>query len=291
MRSVLFVPAHRYNYFAKAIATAPDIIVFDLEDSVPAGQSKIDARENIARLLKESGEEIQSQVYVRINDIDSNLMFDELEFFVGTAVDGFMVPKSYRAEDVETVAKMLTTFERRKGWDRPYKLMPLIETADSVVNVHEIARASDRVMGLALGSEDLLAALGAVASPHYYNVIDHARFSMLLACRAAGIIAIDTVYIAVHDFDGFKTVVTKTKEYGLDGVLCLNPQQVQIANDILTPSDEEYDAALAILKVGEDTSDGTPVKMADKKFIGPPIILQAKRVVEKYERYKGSKNG
>lgn len=290
MRSVLFVPAHKPVYFSKALEASPDIIVFDLEDSVPPGQSKLDARDNITRFLEEvDTKKIHSKIYVRINDLESNLMFDELEYFVGTAVDGFMVPKSYRGEDVETVSKVLTAFERKKESDRRYSLIPLIETAEAVVNVHEIARASSRIMGLALGSEDLLAALGAVASPHYYNVIDHARFSMLLACRAANIIAIDTVYIAVRDFDGFRQVVTKTKEYGLDGVLCLNPQQVAIADEILTPSEEEYKEAMAVLAAAADTSDTSAVKMSGSRFIGPPIILQARKVVDKYEQYKEAK--
>lgn len=288
MRSPLFVPTYKESFITHGLDSGADAIIFDLEDSVP-DQFKQQARENLENSLNK-GAFKDKLVFVRINSLESHLVFRDLEYVLHPDIDGFMLTKIYTADDMIYFDNLFTQLENENGIEHGhFAFLPLIETTSAVMNAYNIAKASRRTVGLAFGGEDYLNDLmGLHGEPP--RTFEYPRAAIALAARAAGMLPIDTPYLALKDKEGFMKEEIISFEMGFAGCLLIHPLQIELANKCFTPCDEEVERSRQIIeaiKVAKDKGSG--VAMLADKMIGPPMAKRAENVIKLMELIENKK--
>lgn len=158
-------------------------------------------------------------------------------------------------------------------------MMAAIESAEGVLNAREIAKASERLIGIALGAEDYVTNMKTRRYPDGQELF-FARSMILHAARAAGIAAIDTVYSDVNNTEGFQNEVALIKQLGFDGKSVINPRQIPLVNAIYAPSDKEIQHAKEVIwAIQEAESKGSGVISLKGKMVDKPIVERAQRVM------------
>ncbi|MCP4574114.1 MAG: CoA ester lyase [bacterium] len=281
MRSLLFVPGHIEKMVNKAPSTATDCIVFDLEDAVPP-RNKEEARACIRTAL-ESGRYAAKTTFVRINPIDSGLTLQDLDAVACKELDGFVYPMAFDGDDIKKFDAQLSLMESHLELPRGhFSIVALIETAAAVLNTQEIACASSRVVGLMFGCEDYLAGMDARHTDLDIS-LHHPRMMVALAARAAGVAAIDTPFVQVHDTEGLEAFAKRARNLGMGGMVVLSPKQVAVANEIYSPTAEEITFANDVAAAAvEAEKQGMGVVIVDGKFISPPTLKAAMRVLDRH---------
>ncbi len=289
LRSMLFVPTYKEKFINHGLEADADAIILDLEDSIP-DQFKQDARENIKRYL-EMGKFKNKLVFVRLNPIESNLVFKDLEYVLHEDIDGFVLTKIYTAEDMTYYDKLITQLEDEKGIEHfHFAFAPLIETTSAVMDVYNIAKATNRNVAITFGGEDYLNDLEGLHGepPLTFN---YPRAAIALAARAAKILPIDTPYLAVKDEKGFINEETISFEMGFAGCLLVHPIQIELAHRCFTPKPEEVERSEEIVKAIEiSKKEGSGVAMLGKKMIGPPMEKRARKVLEIMKKIEKKNN-
>lgn len=283
MRSLMFVPAHNQKLLDSSIRRDADVLLLDIEDSVPVFD-KQKARDNIKAFVQR--DDLNGKlIFPRINDRESGELLKDLTQLTIEGVHGFMYPKSTKAEDVYFVGKLLETIEYEKHIPvGTFKLIPLIETAGAIVNIKEICQACTRVVAVAFGCEDYVTDIRG-KHDDAGNSIFYARNAIVNAARFASIIPIDTVHIKVHDLVDLEKEVQLGKELGFEGMLVLNPKELPIVHQYYSPSDEEIAWAEEMVQLSEEAvREGKGVAVKDNKFIGPPMLKMAKNILAKHEK-------
>jgi citrate lyase subunit beta/citryl-CoA lyase len=281
MRSLMFVPAHREKLLESAINRSADVLLLDLEDSVQPAENKVIARENIKKWVSE-GKFADFLVFPRVNDRESGeLLRDAYELTI-EGIHGFMYPKSKKGEDVYFFDKLLETIEYEKGIPvGTFKIIPLIETAAAVLNAQEICQASDRVVAIAYGCEDFIADLGGIHDEEGQSLFTP-RALIAMAAKAHGIVPIDTVHINVHDLEELEQNLRVARNLGFEGMMVLNPKELELVHRYFSPSAKEIKDAEEMLQLADQAnSQGNGVAMINGKFIGPPMIIAAQKVLKK----------
>lgn len=280
LRSMFFVPGHVDKYLTKAASLNADAYIIDVEDAVPIHQ-KDDARRNIKAAL-ESGLFKGKQIIVRINELDEGQVLNDLDAVLHKDVMGIMPAKVYSKQDMAFFDEVLKQYEYRLGLEvGHFKLIPLIETLLSFENINSIATSTDRLIALAFGGEDYLKELG---GKHGINdhTFDYPRTKIAIAAKAAGLQAIDTPYLDVHDMQGFETREQKSKDLGFEGCLLIHPKQIDLANACFSPSEVEFEKAEKIFEaVAHAESNGLSVALMDGVLIGPPMKKNAHKTLIK----------
>ncbi|WP_288372770.1 CoA ester lyase [uncultured Algoriphagus sp.] len=281
MRSLMFVPAHREKLLESAINRSADVLLLDLEDSVQPAENKVIARKNIKNWVSE-GKFTDFLVFPRVNDRESGeLLRDAYELTI-EGIHGFMYPKSKKGEDVYFFDKLLETIEYEKGIPvGTFKIIPLIETAAAVLNAQEICQASDRVVAIAYGCEDFIADLGGIHDEEGQSLFTP-RALIAMAAKAHGIVPIDTVHINVHDLEELEQNLRVARNLGFEGMMVLNPKELELVHRYFSPSAKEIKDAEEMLELADQAkSQGNGVAMINGKFIGPPMIIAAQKVLKK----------
>jgi len=281
MRSLMFVPAHNERLLNSASKSKADVLLLDLEDSVQPAENKQVARDKIIERVTR-GDFQKHQVFPRINDRESGHLLKDISQLTIQGVDGFMYPKSHTGQDIYFIDKLLETIEYEKGFQiGTFKLIPIIETAAAVLNAQEICQASSRVVAIAFGCEDFISDLGGIHD-HEGESIFTARSLIAMSARANGVVPIDTVHINVHDLDDLEQNLQLAKKFGYEGMLVLNPKELPLVHEYFSPTKDEVDDACEMLKLYEQSqNEGKGVAIKDGKFIGPPMVVAAKKVLEK----------
>jgi len=286
MRSLMFVPAHNERLLNSASKSKADILLLDVEDSVLLIDNKQKARDNIIKYLDEK-KFINHKVFPRINDRESGELLKDLMQLTVDGVSGFMYPKSCTGQDVYFIDKLLDAIEYEKGISQgTFKLIPLIETAAAVLNAQDICKASDRVVAIAFGCEDFVTDLEGVHDKEGQSIFV-ARTMIAMAARGNNVAPIDTVHIKVHDLDDLEKNLVIAKNLGFEGMLVLNPKEIDLVHKYFTPSTEEIKDAYEMLDMAaEYEKEGKGVAVKNGKFIGPPMVAAAKKMLLKYALIK-----
>ena len=283
MRSLMFVPAHNRKLLNSAVERDADVLLLDVEDSVPIFDKQL-ARDNIKAFIQR--DDIGSKlIFPRINDRESGELLKDITQLTIEGVHGFMYPKATKGEDIYFVGKLLETIEYEKHLPvGTFKIIPLIETAGAIVNIKDICTASFRVVAVAFGCEDYVTDIRGKHDDMGQSIF-YARNAIINAARFAGVIPIDTVHIKVHDLEDLKKEVILGKKLGFDGMLVLNPKELPIVHQYYSPSEEEVAWATEMVELAEESiREGNGVAVKDNKFIGPPMVKMARNILAKHNQ-------
>jgi citrate lyase subunit beta/citryl-CoA lyase len=279
MRSLLFVPADSERKIARGLACGADVVILDLEDSVAAA-NKPAARRLAAEVL---GSERGSapMLMVRVNALESGLVEADLEAVMPAGPDGFMQPKTRRAEDVKALAAMAGSGG-----------LPIIaiatESADALFGLQTYVDAVPPLAGLTWGAEDLSSDLGAESSRDDAGGLTDpyrlARTLCLVGARAAGIEPIDTVYVNYRDDRGLEAECRAAARDGFTGKMAIHPDQVAPINRFFTPASDAMARARRIVEAFEAAGD-TGVVGLDGEMLDRPHLLRARQLLARAARY------
>lgn len=269
-RSELSTPGHSARMIAKSAASNADMVFLDLEDAV-APSAKVESRKNIIAGLNELdwGDKIRS---FRCNSVDTQWCHDDIAEIVagaGANIDVIMVPKIKSPREVWFVDDLLTGLELKLGLEvGRIGIECLVEEVEALQAVDEIARCSPRLEALTLGIGDLSASQGMrlghigvtdgdTALRYSGDVWHYARNQMIVACRAAGIDAVDGPYANFANPVGFERSAATFSMLGGVGKWCIHPSQIEVANRVFAPTPEEIEEAQgAIQAVTEAEAQG-----------------------------------
>lgn len=275
---MMFVPGNNPAMMADAHIYGPDSIMLDLEDSVTITE-KDTARLLVHNALKtiDYGD---TEMVVRINPLNTPYGKKDIEAVVKAGVHVIRMPKTETAEEVREVEREIERVEKEIGCLGRTKIMAAIESALGVVNAYDIATASPRMMGIALGAEDYSANLKTQRTPDGEE-LRLARETIVVAARAAGIDALDTVYSNLNDMDTFRKEVEFIKTLGFDGKSIINPRQIEVVNEVFAPTRKAIDKALTILAaIKEAEKKGSGVIAVNGKMVDKPVVTRAQRTID-----------
>jgi len=284
MRSLMFVPAHNEKLLESALHRDADILLLDIEDSVQPLENKQLARDNIKKYAAE-GKFRNKIVFPRVNDRESGQLLKDVYQLTIEGIEGFMYPKSQKGEDIYFFGKLLETIEYEKKIPRyTFKIIALIETPGAVINIQDICTACpERLVAVAFGCEDFMTELGGQHDEESQSIFT-ARAMIAMGAKAHNIIPIDTVHIQVHDLEDLERNLKIGRKLGFEGMLVLNPKELPLVHKYYSPSAEEVAWAKEMLKLSDDAvSMGKGVAIKDNKFIGPPMVKTAKKILQKQE--------
>lgn len=270
--ALLFCPADRPERYQKAAGRA-DAVILDLEDAVaPADKQR--ARGAILAQLGSAGDGPEldpSRTIVRVNPVGTDEFEKDLHCLKHTPYRHVMLAKAESAAQLRAL--------------EGYSVVALCETAAGIVNAAAIA-AEPNVVGLMWGAEDLLASLGGTSSRNddggYRAVALHARSTVLLAARAAGKEAVDSVYVNIPDLEGLAAEAHDAVASGFGSKACIHPNQVAVVRDAYAPSEADVAAAEELL--GAATAAGTGVFQFKGKMIDGPILKHAEATLRRAGR-------
>ena len=279
----MFVPGNNPGMMADAHIYGPDSIMLDLEDSVTM------AEKDAARLLVYNALKTidygDTEMVVRINPLNTPYGKKDVEAVVKAGVDVIRMPKTETADEVREVEEEILKWETELGCVGRTKIMAAIESALGIVNAYPIATASKRMMGIALGAEDYCANLKTQRTqgdnPNFGIELLQARQMIVVAARAAGIDALDTVYSNLNDMDTFRREVELIKALGFDGKSIINPRQIEIINEVFAPKEKDIEKALKILAaIKEAEAKGSGVIAVNGKMVDKPVVIRAQRTID-----------
>lgn len=288
-RALLFSPGDNEKKLAKAANIKVDSIIIDLEDAV-APAKKVEARSIVVEALSKL-DFGRSERLIRINSNNSDTQYRDIWETAAAQPDGYVVPKAEESQEIDHISQVLTEIEyEQKQEIGTYKIMPLIETAKGLVNLHSIAQANDRIDAIILGAEDLATDIGAYRSRDNLEIL-YARSAIVIAAAAYGIQAIDTVHTRLNELDDLKTDSNLARQLGFDGKLAIHPNQVDIIQKTFTPSPSEIKYAQLIMSsFSENELLDIGVFELNGRMIDMPIVEAAKRTLAKASRARRSMN-
>ena len=273
----MFVPGNNPGMMADAHIYGPDSIMLDLEDSVTMAE-KDAARLLVYQALK-TVDYGNTEMVVRINPLNTPYGKKDIEAVVKAGVDVIRMPKTETAEEVVEVEREIERVERELGCVGRTKIMAAIESTLGIVNAYAIATASPRMMGIALGAEDYCANLKAQRTPGG-DELRLARETIVVAARAAGIDALDTVYSNLNDMETFRQEVEYIKTLAPAAKSTLKQRQIEVINEVFAPKEKEITKARAIIAaIKEAEAKGSGVIALNGKMIDRPVVIRAQRTI------------
>lgn len=277
-RSMMFIPGNNPSMMRDAHIYGADSLMFDLEDSVKITE-KDAARFLVYGALTTMNYGNIERV-VRVNPLNTPYGREDVDAMVKAGADIIRLPKSETAQDIIDMDNYITECEKKYNREvGSTGMMAAVESALGVLNAFDIAKASNRLIGMALGAEDYVTDLKTNRSEDGIELL-FARSQILLACRAAGIMALDTVYSDVNNEEGFIKEATLIKQLGFDGKSVINPRQIQPLIDVFTPTQKEIDKSLAIIAAIKEAEErGLGVVSLNGKMVDKPVVERAKRVI------------
>jgi len=290
LRSLMFVPGHNEKLLLSAGRTNADALLLDIEDSVQPFANKEKARTLILNKV-DQGIFKNHLIFPRVNDRESGELLKDILALTVEGIDGFVYPKAQTGQDIYFFDKLLETIEYEKGI-KPgtFKIIPLIETTAAVLNAQDIIKASDRTVSIAFGCEDFITDLHGIHDPEGESIFT-ARAMIAMAARANNVIPIDTVHIKVHDLDDLENNLKLAKKLGFEGMLILHPKELDLAHKYFSPDEQEIKDANEMIRLNEEALiNNQGVAIMNGKFIGPPMVLAARKTIEKAELIKNKKS-
>ncbi len=282
-RTRLYLPGNNPDLMINAGLYGADAVILDLEDSV-APAEKESARFLVAHALAQL-DFGASEIMVRINSLQTPFGQADVEKIVPLAPQTLLIPKCESREDITQTAKLVAKLEKQTRLNHTIQFMPLIETAKGALHAEEIALASERNVALCFGAEDFTADIGAERTLEGKESFT-ARSLILLAAKAAGIQAIDTVYANVQDEEGLIASTNEAISLGFEGKGVIHPAQIKPIHKAFCPTAEQIAKARQIVAALEEAqARGSGVVSLGSKMIDAPVVLRAERTLALAKEY------
>jgi citrate lyase subunit beta / citryl-CoA lyase len=260
---------NRHELIGKFPRYPADAFAIDLEDAVPEAEKEA-ARRSLPEIVASlRNHNLKGQLFIRTNASQSRHAEADLAAAVDMGVNGVMMPK------------LETTAELRQFAAAGIPIIGVIETARGVVNVETLAAAkSSHLSALAFGAEDFITDVRGRRTPEGLEVL-YARSRVLLAARAAGLQALDLVYVNIRDDEGFKRDAHMGRQLGYSGKMCIVPRQVELANAVFSPSADEIENARRLLAAYDSAqASGRGVFEFNGAMVDEPILKRAREILE-----------
>ena len=289
IRTALFVPGNRPDRVDKAVATAADRVIIDLEDAVAVSQ-KVETRALVRDKIiahKDRG------VLVRINGLETDFFMGDLKAVVVKALGGIVLPKTENSHQVDEIHRLLVDFEKKQGLNTGgIAVILLTESALAIQNIFQILSAAielNREFLVALGAADYALDMGIEITKDGRELI-YPRSRIAVACRAAGIPPpLDTPFmIDLKDLALLRDDARRAKQMGFQGKLCIHPNQIEPCHVIFTPSREEITFARRVVDAFEaEAARGAAAIQVDGKFVDYPVVERSRRILRLASRIAG----
>lgn len=277
-RTMLFSPANNPKMLTMAHLYGSDCVIFDLEDAIKYSE-KDAARDLLAEALKtiDYGD---TEIFARINPLYTEFGEKDVRVLVPAGLRNMRLAMTDTPEQIKELDNLLTEIENKNGIEvGSCKIQASLETPTAIKNAYEIAKASNRVVTVSFGAEDFTRTLGAERTKEGKEIFV-ARSMVVMAAAMAGIDAIDTVWADISDVEGFRDEVKTSINMGFAGKSCVHPSQVRIIHEIFTPSREELEKSLIIVKAAEEADiENGGVIQVNGKMVDIPVISKAQKVV------------
>ena len=270
-RSLLFTPGDELEMMRKSLSMAADVIIFDLEDAVSQANKKI-ARETVPTALEESTDSTPD-VWVRINPLDVGGDED-----VAALADADVTPNSVLVPMIETVDQLDAVADRFEETGLESGVIALVETATGLTAVEDLA-AHPAVSGVVFGAEDFKADMGIIELEDK-RYLDHARSRIAVAGAAADVVAIDTVYTDLGNTEGLRADAETALNFGFDGKAAIHPSQIEVINEVFTPSEEKIEWAEGVLEA-RDAAGDKGVFEYEGEMIDAPVLSRAEEILRR----------
>ncbi|MEB8388650.1 CoA ester lyase [Rhodobacteraceae bacterium KMM 6894] len=268
-RSVLYIPGSKERALDKARSLPTDAIIFDLEDAV-APDAKAEARETLKSALDDGGFGSRVKI-VRINALTTPWGLEDVRVLGAAGADAILLPKVNTRSDVDNLADLLPT---------TMPIWTMMETPVSVFNARDIA-AHGRVSGLVTGTNDLTKDLGCRTRPDRLPLMNALQM-IVMAARAARIVAIDGVYNQFRDDEGLRAECEQGRDLGFDGKTLIHPAQIDGANTAFAPTEAEIDLAQRQIAAFEAShASGQGIAVVDGAIVENLHVVAAHRVLAK----------
>jgi citrate lyase subunit beta/citryl-CoA lyase len=278
IRTWLFAPGMDERKTTKALASASDAIILDLEDAVAISE-KPKAREMVRAVLGNVSPD--RQVFVRVNDLMTGMTATDLDAACHGGIAGIILPKAESAEMVRIASTMIDALSEARGLPHgQIRIAGILESARGILRAEEIACAGGRLETLMFGAGDFTNDVGIPTSnigPHIVN----GKIQTALACRSGGLRPpIDTVFFDVTDSTGFDADCRQAKAFGFQGKAVIHPNQVEVANGVFSPSPEEIASArLVVDRFKEAEAAGVGAIRVEGKLIDYAMVKNAEKVL------------
>lgn len=295
-RTLLFIPGNNKKFLDKSKSLSPDIICYDLEDSVPENEKKTARKMVLQTFSKIDDSQVKgtkadmidkdTQIFVRINSFESGFYKDDLKSIISPGLDGIVIPKVNKVEDLNRIIETIEALENKLG-GKKIKLIPSIESSMGVVNSYSIASSNSRIIALVFGVFDFLYDMKLDYVEQNGVEYGYARAKIPVDARAAGISALDSIWQKVDDIDGLIKDATIAKRLGYSGKTIIHPKHIQSVHDVFVPSKNEIDWAkkvISILEQIEDKGDKRGAFKMEGKMIDAVHFKQAKFILESLEK-------
>ena len=281
-RSLLFIPGNNDRFLKKSTSLHPDILCYDLEDSVPSNE-KEGARRLVGAQLASQEENKLSPIYVRINSVDSGMIDSDLESILGNRLDGIVLPKIGNSKEVMQVIDKIHIIASKRKLASRIQIIPSIETASGVVNANSIAAAHEDVVAVVFGVFDYLYDMDIDSEYDDSISYNYARSKIPVDAKAAGIDALDGIWQKVSDLDGLTMDAKVAKNLGYSGKTLIHPSHINPVHDIFQPTKKQIEWAKKVLASLQDSIEkGNPkgAILLDGKMIDAVHYKQARAVLK-----------
>ena len=278
LRSLIFVPGNRPNMLEKALSFDADVIMVDLEDSVPPAE-KAAARDMAAEWapkLRRNGK----TVMVRVNSLDTGLTASEVAALAGPDLYGFSIGKTESVWDMREADRIVAVAESSAGLEPgAIKLIPWIENAKAVMACQEIAAAASRIAAIAFGAEDYTNDMGLQRTDTGQEV-QFPRSLAPVAARAAGVASLDSPFVRFRDPAGLKEDCRASRQMGYTGRFAIHPAQLDIINQTFSPSPDDVDYARQVVEAwNQAEAEGRGSVALGERMIDVPVLKRAQNLL------------
>ena len=302
-RTLLFIPGNNKRFLEKSKLLYPDILCFDLEDSVPMAEKSI-ARDMIIESFSSNmrsnnpfdinntnnnnnnnnnkNKKKSSQLFVRINSFESELYEEDLESVICERLDGIVIPKVNSASELEKINEIIANLETKRNMKKIIKLIPSIESSQGVVNAYQIAKFNSRICSLVFGVFDYLYDMKLDYEDEGIEY-SYARAKIPVDARAAGIPALDSIWQNVDDLDGLQRDAKIAKRLGYAGKSIIHPKHIEPVHNVFVPSQNEIEWAKKVvsrLNQIQEKGDKRGAFKIDGRMIDAVHFKQAKLILD-----------
>tara|TARA_Y100000768_G_scaffold386414_1_gene374757 strand:+ start:280 stop:1128 length:849 start_codon:yes stop_codon:yes gene_type:complete len=279
-RSLLFTPGHKIEYI-KDLKFFPDILVIDLEDSVSKDKKNLAFKKTESFLNRSDYK--KSKIYIRIN-FNNKFIDNKYHNLIKDSLDGIILPKVKNKKELIILLNFVKKYEKLKKIKKKIKISFIAETTQSIINLNEIIKSTNRIEFIIYGEEDYHSELNNINFAENLKN-NYAKNIIPILAKANHIQAIFTPYLYLKNSSGLKKHILESIMFGYSGLLLIHPKQISLANKLYMPSIKDIKIANQIINSNKSKKyEGQNISVLKNKLIGPPMIKRAEKILNLYKK-------